>query len=77
MKDDLVVQRRLDAGARAQGDAIEQRVDVSQCADLHLQPELHLQRALPRSRLFDLNLVVRRRSSDRSCVSETFFFALK
>ena len=57
-KMNLVLERRLDARAALEFDAIELRVDAPQCRDLHLQPEAHLQHALARAGALEAHLVV-------------------
>src|SRR5262249_13348448 len=58
MEDDLVVERRLDGRAETQRDSIQQRIDILQGANLHLEPEAHFQARLARTLLLELHLVV-------------------
>ena len=58
VEDDLVIERRFDAGARAQFSAVELRVDPPQGRHLDLQPEAHLQYALARAAALEADLVV-------------------
>ena len=58
VKDDAVVERGVDGGAGAEGDAVEQRVHAFQRAHLHLQPETHFQTGFAGLFLFEMHLIV-------------------
>jgi len=58
VEEDFVLQRRLDVRPGLERHAIEHGIHVLERADLHFQPELHLDDGVPGALFLELDLVV-------------------